>query len=184
MTHTVLNTAENVGAGVPIFKQKSADKLQLRSLEQDSQGITYSLVGDKIKARLSLLLKEMENKSGQTIAAGQPVSKKADGSIILGDSDLAGAQTFIGVTLQEILNDAIGTVALVGPNIIGAIAGLGYAPGDDVFVSETGGYTNDPNSFTGSNDTITRVGFADCAAGSASSTATDLILFSDIIVSP
>lgn len=132
----------------------------------------------------STLIKSMQNLSGATIPAGKPVAKKANGSIIAADSDGVATQQFIGIALASIANNATGNVAIVGQNVVGAVSGLGFAPGDDVYLSEAGGYTNDPNSFTGSNDSIIRVGIADCAAGSASATATDLIMFAEVQARP
>jgi hypothetical protein len=128
--------------------------------------------------------KTMENGAGSTIPAYTPVSKKIDGTIVHADSDATDGQRFIGITGEEILSGATGTVKLVGQNLAGAISGLGYSVGDDVYLSESGGYTNDPNSFTGDNDSIIRVGIADCSEGSASSTATDLIMFSEVLIRP
>lgn len=132
----------------------------------------------------SSLIKSMQNLSGVSIPAGKPVSKKSDGSIIAADSDGVAAQQFIGIALVTIANNALGNVAIVGQNVVGAITGLGYAPGDDIFLSEDGGYTNDPNSFTGGNDSIIRVGIADCSAGNASGTANDLIMFAEVQARP
>ena len=128
-----------------------------------------------------LLIKSKQNKSGVTIAANKPVALMPGGGIIAADSDGAGAQVVIGITLAAILDDALGNVSLVGPGVVGCVAGLGFAPGDAVYLSETGGYTNDLNSLTGGNDSIIRIGYADCAAGAASVTATDLILFSEVL---
>lgn len=139
---------------------------------------------DPIGASTSVLVKQMENQSGSTIASGRPVSKKANGTIVEGDSDAALAQQLIGITLQSIAHAALGNVALLGQNVPGAVTGLGFAPGQDIYLSETGGYTNDPNSFTGNNDSIIRIGIADCPAGAASGTATDLVLFPEVIARP
>jgi hypothetical protein len=65
------------------------------------------------------------------------------------------------------------------------LVGLGFAPGDEIFVGETtGGYVNDIAPFTGNNDSIIKIGVADCAAGTASSVATDLILIPHVIARP
>lgn len=132
----------------------------------------------------SALIKVMQNLSGATILAGKPVSKKSDGSIVAGDSDAADGQQLIGISLEEILDTETGNVALFGQNIPNAVSGLGFAPGDEVYLSETGGYTNDHGSFTGDNDSIFKIGIADCPAGNASGTATDLILFPEVLSRP
>jgi hypothetical protein len=132
-----------------------------------------------------LMIKVMQNLSGVTIPAGKPISKAADGSILASDSDGSTAsQTYCGITLDSINNGSTGRVLLVGPNVPNVITGLNYTPGQDIFLSESGGYTNNAGSFTGNNDSIIKVGIADCAAGNASSTATDLIMFPDVLVKP
>ena len=124
--------------------------------------------------------KSMQNKSGVTIAIGRPVSKKPDGSIIDGDSDGSGTYTIIGVTLAAIAHLAEGMIQLIGTNVSGAITDLGFTPGQAVFLGENGGYIVDASLLTGDNDSIIRIGYADCAAGPASAIATDLILFAEV----
>lgn len=133
-------------------------------------------------ASVSPLIKSMQNLSGVTILQGKPVAKKPDGSIIQGDSDGVGTQVIIGVAMVNISNNAMGNVALIGPNVSGAIAGLGFAPGSPIYISEDGGYTDDLGSFTGDNDTVVRIGYADCLGGAASATATDLIMFAEVVL--
>lgn len=133
----------------------------------------------------SSFVKPMQNTSVASITALRPVSKAPDGGIIASDSDGATSQIIIGVALENIGVGALGNVMLIGPNVAGAVNGLGFTPGDKVFVSESGGgYTNDYASFTGGDDTIVRIGYADCAAGAASATATDLIMFSEVVLRP
>jgi len=183
-----VNTGGNTGVGAQVFKNKLGVVLQMRSIVagtgisvvQNTNDITISNT-----AGAALFTKTMQNLSGATIPAGYPVSKKPDGSIIASDSDgPGGLQNYIGISLAIILNGAQGVVIVVGPNIAGAITGLGFAPGDEVLIAENGGYTNDPNSFTDANDSIIKVGVADCASGAASPTATDIIMFSEVIIRP
>jgi hypothetical protein len=130
-------------------------------------------------------VKEMENGSGVTIPALTPISKLSDGTIVAGDSDSANGQNFIGFTLVEIADGARGNCLLSGPNVEGAVSGLGFAPGDEIFLYETTGQlTNNPDSFTGNDDSIIKLGIADCAGGVASSTANDLILHTEVIIRP
>ena len=146
-----------------------------------------SNVGSQLAQATSndLMIKAMQNLSGITIPAGKPISKVSDGSIIAADSDgLPSTQVYCGITLDAVNNGSTGRVLLVGPNVIGVIAGLNFTPGQDIFLSESGGYTNNAGSFTGNNDSIIKVGIADCGAGNASSTATDLIMFPDVLVKP
>lgn len=129
--------------------------------------------------------KVMQNTSGVTIPAGKPVAKRADGGIQLADSDGVSSQNYIGVANEEIAASATGEVTLIGPNIAGAVSGLGLAPGDDVFIGETAGeFVGPAHAFTGDNDSIIKVGVADCAAGAASATATDLVMFTEVVLRP
>jgi len=132
----------------------------------------------------NLLIKAMENLSGLSIAARRPVAKKTNGSVIDADSDGVGTQAIIGITLDTINDGEVGNVLLLGPNAANAILGLGFIVGKAVYVSPNGGYTTNTADFTLdndiTNDTIVRVGYADCPAGAASATATDLILFAGV----
>lgn len=120
------------------------------------------------------LNKVMENQSGSTIPLNALVAKLANGTIAQADSD--GNANVIGIAQAAIPNLSTGTVRLLGPNIAGVLTGLGFAPGQSVYMSETTGhYTTNINSFTGSNDRLVRVGIADCAAGFASTTVVDLL---------
>jgi len=180
------NTATNIGTGQGLFKEKVGVDLRFKSIVAGTN-VTVSPVGDDLQISASgggQLTKQMENKSGVQIDTGKPVSKKSDGTIVQADSDSVDGQIFVGIAAANIPNNTIGTVWLVGQNIPGVISGYGFAPGDDVFVSESGEYTNDPASFTGANDTITRIGIADCAAGVASPVAVDIITFAEIMVTP
>lgn len=132
----------------------------------------------------SVLTKTMENLSGATILKGKPVAKKSDGSIVNADSDAPNGQIVIGVALENILDQSQGKIALIGPNVKDAISGLGFAPGDEVYLGENGGYIGSTDTLTGDNDSFVRVGFADCSAGAASSTANDLIMFAEVIARP
>lgn len=130
------------------------------------------------------LLKTMQNLSGSTIPAGAPVAKLANGGIIAADSDGATTQNFVGIAVAAIVNNAQGQVAVTGQNIAGAITGLGFAPGQEIYLSQSGGYTNDIESFTDDDDSIIKIGIADCSAGAASATATDIIMFPEVLIRP
>ena len=128
--------------------------------------------------------KVMVNNSGVTIPALSAVSKRGDGGIMRADSDATGAKVYIGFAMSAIANSASGTIQLVGPNFAGVVTGLGFSPGDTVYISESAGLTNDPNSFTNSDDVFQRVGIADCAAGVATAVAVDLISSPDLLAVP
>lgn len=124
--------------------------------------------------------------AGGAIGLNKPVAVvPATGKVLPADSDGVNQQDFIGYALQAALNDGdLINVLLVGANLAGALTGLGFVPGDDIYLAETGGFTNDPNSFTGGDDSIIKVGVADCAAGIASTTVTDLVTFAEVLTRP
>ena len=130
------------------------------------------------------LTKSMRNVSGSTIGAGVPVSKASDGSIYTADSDAVNGQQFIGISTQPIANNSNGIVALVGNNLVDVLQGLGISPGSEVFLDESGGYTTDPSGFSGSNDSIIKLGVADCSADEAVAVGKDLIIFPEVIARP
>lgn len=132
----------------------------------------------------NLLLKQMQNLSGVSIPVNTPIAKKPDGSIIAADSDGADTQVIIGVAAAIIADSAMGNVSLIGPNVAGALTGLGFAPGDAIYLGKTGGYTNDLNTLVVGTDSYIRIGYADCAAGAASNVATDLIMFGEVLARP
>ncbi len=125
-----------------------------------------------------------KNASGTTIAAKKAVSKKADGSIVVSDSDSVDGQKPYAITAAAILDDAFGQLYLFGRNVPGALTGLGFVAGDSIYISQTAGFTNDPGSFTGNDDTITFIGIADCADNTMSATATDLVMIRQELTSP
>jgi hypothetical protein len=129
-------------------------------------------------------IKLMINNTLDTILAGTPVSKSSNGSIVPAASDTAQGQRFIGITLDPILPTHSGRVHLVGNNIPNILSAYGFSTGDEVFIDEYNGYTNDVRTFSGNNDSIIKVGVADCPEGSASSVATDLIMFVEVISRP
>ena len=125
-----------------------------------------------------------KNETGNSIPIHTAVSKSSNGTIVTADSDAAQGQQAIGVTLEQIANNTFGRIGLVGRNVPGALTGLGITSGQDVYISETAGFTNDPNSFTGDDDTVIFIGIADSADGVASGTATDLIMVRQVLVTP
>jgi hypothetical protein len=134
-----------------------------------------------VAAASDLFVKQKQNLSGETIPNGKPVALLANGSVARADSDTPVDSLFIGIAMEDILNGATGKVLVIGPNVAGAVTGMGFAPGDQVLLAEDRTYTNTLASFTGNNDRILRVGYADCAPGAASATATDLIVSYEII---
>lgn len=123
--------------------------------------------------------------AGGAIPVNSTVSKRPDGKIVVATSDGVSTQQVIGHALEAaLLNGDLVKVLMVGANLAGVVTGLNLVPGDDVFIDESGGYTGNPGTFTGSNDSIIRAGIADCAAGIASNVATDLIVMTDVLLRP
>lgn len=123
--------------------------------------------------------------AGGAFVAGRPLSKRPDGKVVDADSDGIDTQNFIGYSRDISGGDgSTVSVLLAGANLIGVLTGLGFTTGDIIYLSETGGYTNDPGSFTGDDDTIVKLGIADSANGVASATAVDLIAITDVLMYP
>lgn len=138
-------------------------------------------IGPASTSSSSVMSKIMHNLSGFPIPKNTPVAKEADGSIAPADAAVNANKTVIGTTQELILNNAQGSVALVGQNVPGALTGLGFTPGDSVYLAVGGGYTTDVSTLMTTADTITRMGYADCAGGVASTTVVDLILFPEVV---
>lgn len=115
--------------------------------------------------------------SGETFPTGKPLAKRPDGKVVLADSDDPTRTTFIGwsMTASLAMNSVVSVMA-IGVNLPGILSGLGFTPGDRVYMGEIPGtYTNNPDGFTGSNDDVYQLGIADCPSGVAQNAATDLI---------
>jgi len=182
------NTSSNVGGENEVFKQKTSLDFEFRTLKAGTNIILTQNTSDiEISSTASgggPFQKSMVNNTGVSIAANSTVAKKSDGSIVLADSDAAGSQQYVGVTLALILNGAAGIVQMPWPNLAGALTALGFSSGDDVFMGETPGTFIKGADFTGGDDQFTKVGVADCATGIASATATDLIMFTEVLGGP
>lgn len=127
----------------------------------------------------NLFVKQMV--AGGAIAVNKPLSKRPDGKVVQGDADGVNTKNQCGFSQSAASADGdLINVLCNGPNIVGALTGLGFASGDTIYMSQTGGYTNDGTSFTNNDDRIIKLGIADCAAGVASATATDLIAFTQV----
>ena len=130
----------------------------------------------------SLTIKQMQ--AAAPIPNRATVSKRPDGKIEIADADNANGQQVIGVALSAATAvDELINVLLVGANLTGALTGLGFTPGDEVYISNTGGYTNDPNTIANP-DLLIKIGIADNAAGVANATVVDLILFPEVVSEP
>ena len=121
--------------------------------------------------------------AGEIIQINTPVSvDPTTGKYVSAESDRANAQNVEGYTLQPAVGvDASINILLVGPNLSGFLTGLGFAPGDEIFLGEAGGFTNDVSTFSDNNDTVMKLGIAAPEAGLASTEAKDLIMQTEVI---
>lgn len=173
----------SVDAGEGIFFSKLVSGVPEAFFKNGSGQVTQLTLGGELIGGSANFEKLMVNNSGSTIVANKPVSITSTGSIVLGDSDVEEASRPIGFMKASTNNAGTGRVILFGRNIPGVLAGLGFAPGDDIFLSETAGVmTNNPADFTGDDDTIVRLGVAACADGATGALATDLILIREVLV--
>jgi hypothetical protein len=89
------------------------------------------------------------------------------------------------MTLDIVDHNSFGRVLLNSANAPGALTGLGFTSGENVFLSKTpGALTNNAGDFDPNTDTIMRVGVADCASNTTGSAATDLIMTVEVYSSP
>ncbi|NBW99352.1 hypothetical protein EBR03_07245 [bacterium] len=169
-------SASSAPLGSVFLDADNGNVLSIKNINGIVEEVTQS-------AATNLFIKRMV--ANGPISLKKPVSKRADGKIQQADSDAAAGQSVVGISLDTAaVNGDIIPVLLFGANIENALIGLGYAPGDEIYLSESAGYTNNPASFTGSDDSIIKIGVADCAAAIASASATDLIIFPEIVVRP
>ena len=183
-------TAPRMKIGAIVFEPVLASSLPSNSLYTDSGSLALSsksntgateALGASVASADTVMTKIWHNTSGFDIQAGRLVAKKSDGSICDGDADVRGTAVILGTSVSVIVNNTQGAVRLYGANLQAALTGMGMAPGDSVYLAVGGGYTNDLSSISVDVDEIIRVGYADCPAGVASSTATDLIMILEVI---
>lgn len=179
-THLVLEPTPASTAPVGSLFNDSSNS---NALTNRTTGGSISPIGSTSSA--DILIKMKKNMTGSAIPAARRVALRSDGTIALADSDNLTANLDIGMSLDEIADEGFGRVLLNGANAAGAISGLGFLAGQNVYLSKTPGMlTNSTTGFNPSTDTIMRVGIADCAAGVASSAATDLIMTIEVYSSP
>jgi hypothetical protein len=157
----------------------------------NSGAFTNKTIGgstDQVGATSSadIMIKQKRNNSGAPIPAARRVALVASGgSIVLADSDNLSANLDIGMSLDVIPDGSYGRVLLNGANAAGALTGLGFTTGQNIYLSKTPGLlTNSLAGFDPETDVIMRVGIADCATNTSSSTATDLIMTVEVHSSP
>jgi len=151
------------------FKNATGQVIQLTS--------NGSLIGGSSNFEASFL-----NGEGATLPQFSLVSIKTDGSIVFADSDSLDGQRPIGFVKTAINSGGQGVIILFGRKLASVVAGLGFVPGDDVYMSETSGQiTNTPSAFTAGDDTIIRLGIACMGDNLSGSLATDMILMREVI---
>lgn len=123
---------------------------------------------------------------GEPCVKFQPLCKAPDGKGYKSGSDGENRQNVHAIALEDAVDEGSAIyVALVGYNLIGVLNGLGFTPGDKIFIGETpGSFVNDISSFAGENDSIIWVGWADCSEGTASNQAADLLYDFEVISRP
>lgn len=140
--------------------------------------------GGQIKAApdLSEFELNMINDTGSLIATKKPVAIKTDGSMALADSDDPAVKKVVGFTKAAVADQAGGQVVLFGRRIPGALTGLGFVPGDEVFLNETAGtLIKDIGDLTGDDDDIIKLGIACMGDGLTGGAATDLIMLKEVV---
>ena len=152
-------------------------------IKQKTSGGATDSIGAGGGGGIDRFLKQMT--AGEAIAAGRPFSIRSDGKVLDAGSDKVDGQQVIGITSTVATADGdLINVILVGPNLAGVLTGLGFQSGEEIFLNEGGGYTNDTTGFTGNNDSIIKLGVATGPAGAPEAIATDLVAFPEIILRP
>lgn len=136
---------------------------------------------EKVQSPIVQLLTKKMILSG-AVTKYAPLAKLLSGHAVAADSD--GSMMICGFALQAGVDGDVIEVVTIGVNLKGALLGKGFATGKAIYVSENAGYTDDPASYTGNDDTIFKVGIADCEEGIASSEAKDLIVFPQLVMKP
>lgn len=173
-----------IRANAIVFDKTSAPALP-NALFTDLNGDLQNTDNANIPIKISNpFVKKMKNVTGSTIAINTPIAKLPDGSIAPADADGVGTQEVIGVAIEAILDTNFGLVHLIGPNVAGVLTSLGFAPGDEVYLSDTAGYTNTPATLDAETESVVKLGVADCASNIMSAVATDLIFAAEVITQP
>jgi hypothetical protein len=159
------NTINFVGSGV--------------TASQVAPGIVQVAVNTSSAVSLRKLVKNM---TGDTIPAYSCLTWLPDGTVDLADANISSKSLFAGIAESDIADGAYGFAIKEG-NVANALALLGAAPGDLIYIGENPGeLTLTPP--TGLTDTIFKIGKAEPPDGLAQPGAIDLYLEPEIISSP
>jgi len=179
---TAVASDPTVASGDGLFFSKLVGGVPEAFYKNGSGQVVQLTAGGELIGGAANFEKNFINGDAITITINKLVSVTTDGKAVLADSDVAEASRPIGFMKAATAAAATGKVILFGRNLPGVLSGLGFAPGDDIFMSETAGVlTNNPGDFTGSDDNIIRIGVATCADGATAALATDLIMMREVI---
>jgi hypothetical protein len=183
LNQDALGSDPTVGAGQGTFFAKTVLGVPEAFFKNGNGHVIQLTSGGELIGGAAFFEKSFVNGAGAPMIVNELISLATDGSIVEADSDSAQGQRPIGFLKAATAFPGNGKVIMFGRNLAGVLAGLGFAPGDDIYMSETAGQlTNDPNTFTGGNDTIVRLGIACMAENTTGSLATDLILMREILI--
>lgn len=127
-------------------------------------------------------LKSMVSGHPSQMLKGIPIAKGTDGKMYPADSDASPGKKYCGILLEDVEFGNSAIVLLPGINVPNILTGLGFQPGQDIFLNETAGtYIADTTTLTNFDDDLIRVGIADCSEGVAATMATDLIMVTDVV---
>lgn len=127
-------------------------------------------------------MKDKVNGEVFTITAGTQVALFTDGKVYKYDANDPNRNENVGIAVANFIPGSAGRCALYGLNIPGVLASSGFAPGQEVFIDNSGNYTT--GSGLDGTSVVARVGWADCADGAGTGTVTDLIMSYQKIATP
>lgn len=183
LNQTALASDPIVSSGQGTFFTKTVLGIPEAFFKNGNGHVIQLTSGGELIGGAAFFEKSFANGAGTPLIVNTLVSLATDGSIVPADSDAVQGQRPIGFLKAVTSFPGNGKVVMFGRNLAGVLAGLGFAPGDDVFMSEVGGQlTNDANTFTNADDTIIRLGMACMAENATGSLATDLILMREVLI--
>lgn len=169
---------EPVPAGAAPTNAIFVDSSNNNSFANKTDGGTTIVV---VQETANILFKQMQ--AGEDLAKGWPLAKQPSGKVVRFDANDPNRKAFCAYSMETVAQNAPVNTLLVGANLTDALIGLGFAPGDEVYLNTSGGYTNDPSTIESDPTAdIIKVGVADCSGGAvASATVKDLIAFPEVI---
>jgi hypothetical protein len=150
----ISTTASNIGNGVGIFKQKSGNNLEFRSLETDAN-LAVTVVGDKIRIATDFAGKDISVGSLTTIG-GAFIGTTLDAGIITASSIIGsfvgtvyppGPARIIGIGNIDGFNPAYGTVGYEPAKVDGISVQDLYRQVNTIDLGSITGTFTDPISY-------------------------------------